>query len=346
MFYLKYKKERSKERPFEKTPSAGGWICRAVFLCALGFYSMLMVSAVLTRLRTEKGKDAAKDALNVEYGTGGASFPAVADDVLRENISFETPLPAMLEPEVYSSAQPVLYTGYKLKKGDMIGTLAQEFGLNQDTLISVNGIKNTRSIREGIVLKIPNQDGIAYTIKASDMLSGIAEKYGVDGDDILTANEYFSALLREGDTIFIPGVKLDPAALQEINGDLFIWPTVNRYVTSAYGWRRSPITQTRLFHTGIDIRGSIGAPVYAAMAGRVSYTGYNSVYGNHIVITHHSGYRTLYGHLNVIRVKSGAYVSTGQRIGDVGNTGASTGPHLHFTVYKNGVTVNPRVLTN
>jgi murein DD-endopeptidase MepM/ murein hydrolase activator NlpD len=332
-----------------KMPSAGEWLCRSLFLGAVCFYSVVTMSAILT-IGTEKGSGTKTDEVNIEYGMGGASFPAPADDVLRGNASLETTietsLPAMLEPEVYSSAQPILYTGYKLKKGDMIGILAQEYGLNQDTLISVNGIKNTRSIREGVMLKIPNQDGIAYTIKASDTLSGVAEKHGIDSEDILTANEYFSANLKEGDTIFIPGVKLDPAALQEINGDLFIWPTVNRYVTSAYGWRRSPITQTRHFHAGIDIRGSIGAPVYAAMAGRVSYTGYDSVYGNHVVITHHSGYRTLYGHLNVIRVKSGAYVSTGQRIGDVGNTGASTGPHLHFTVYKNGKTVNPRVLTH
>jgi murein DD-endopeptidase MepM/ murein hydrolase activator NlpD len=327
-----------------KMPSAGEWFCRSLFLGALCFYSAAAMSSVLTYAGAEKGPET--DAANIEYGMGGASFSAPADDALRENISLEMPLPAMLEPEVYSSAQPVLYTGYKLKKGDMISILAQEFGLNQDTLISVNGIKNSRSIREGVMLIIPNQDGIAYTIKASDTLAGIAEQHGVDGDDILIVNEYFSANLKEGDTLFIPGVKLDPAALQEINGDLFIWPTVNRYVTSPYGWRRSPITQTRHFHAGIDIRGGIGAPVYAAMAGRVSYTGYNSVYGNHIVISHHSGYRTLYGHLNVIRVKSGAYVSTGQRIGDVGNTGASIGSHLHFTVYKNGVTVNPRILTH
>jgi murein DD-endopeptidase MepM/ murein hydrolase activator NlpD len=325
------------------TTSGGGWFCRFVFLGVLAFYASLTLTAVVTHLGTER-EAGTETALNAEYGMGGASYPV--ETAARENISFESPLPVMLEPEEYSNAQPVLYTGYKLKQGDMIGILAQDFGLNQDTLISVNDIKNSRSIREGVVLKIPNQDGIAYTVRASDTLSGIAEKYGVDSGDILTANEYFSANLKEGDTLFIPGVRLDPTALQEINGDLFIWPTTNRYVTSAYGWRRSPITHTRLFHFGIDIRGSTGAPVYAAMAGRVSYTGYNEVYGNHIVITHHSGYRTLYGHLNVIRVKSGAYVSTGQRIGDVGNTGASTGPHLHFTVYKNGVTVNPRILMN
>jgi murein DD-endopeptidase MepM/ murein hydrolase activator NlpD len=80
------------------------------------------------------------------------------------------------------------------------------------------------------------------------------------------------------------------------------------------------------------------------MAGRVSSVGYDGVSGNYVVITHHSGYRTLYAHLSVVRTKVGAYVRGGDLIGDVGSTGLSTGPHLHFTVYKNGVTVNSRAL--
>jgi murein DD-endopeptidase MepM/ murein hydrolase activator NlpD len=332
-------------------------------LAALWFYASVTLSTVAAHIRADRVAvaHAAAEAANAEFGVGGASYPVAApgpadgasypvadpdsaDGVARENAAFVLPLPVQLEPEEYSRVQPVRYSRYQIQQGDIIGVLAQNYGLNQDTLISVNDIKNTRTIRQGLVLRIPNQDGIAYTVRASDTVFALAEKYGIDYNDILTVNEYFSARLMEGDTLFLPGARLDPAALQEINGDLFIWPTSNRFVTSAYGWRISPITRTRLFHFGIDIRGNTGAPVYAAMAGRVSYTGYNATYGDHIVITHHSGYRTLYGHLNVIRVKSGAYVSTGQRIGDVGSTGASTGSHLHFTVYKNGVTVNPRAL--
>jgi murein DD-endopeptidase MepM/ murein hydrolase activator NlpD len=330
---------------------SGAWMCRALFLGALWVYSAVVLSAGLAHWQMKNAAKAAAaetaaalDATNAEYGTGGAFYPA--GDELHENASFEMPLSVMLEPEEYSSARPLMYTGYKVKKGDLIGFLALQFGLNEDTLISVNGIKNTRAVPEGIIIKIPNQDGIAYTVEKSDTLVGIAKKYGIEPGDILTVNEYFSTNLKEGDVIFLPGVRLDESALLEINGDLFIWPTASRRITSAYGMRISPITHTRLFHNGIDIGGDIGAPVYAAMAGRVSYTGYNEVYGHHIVISHHSGYRTLYGHLNLIRVKSGAYVSLGQRIGDVGNSGLSTGSHLHFTVYKNGVTVNPRLLTH
>ncbi len=125
-----------------------------------------------------------------------------------------------------------------------------------------------------------------------------------------------------------------------------MWPT-SGYITSNYGYRSYPFDDDgggRQFHSGLDIGAPMGSPVRAAMSGRVSSAGWDDVLGNHVVISHHAGYRTLYGHMSVIRVKTGAYVGTGERIGDVGSTGRSTGPHVHFTVYKNGVTVNPRVL--
>jgi murein DD-endopeptidase MepM/ murein hydrolase activator NlpD len=84
-----------------------------------------------------------------------------------------------------------------------------------------------------------------------------------------------------------------------------------------------------------------GTSIYAAMVGVVITAGWNATYGNYVIISHHSGYRTLYGHMNSIAVSVGRSVSTTTKIGTVGNTGLSTGPHLHFTVYKNGSTVNP-----
>jgi murein DD-endopeptidase MepM/ murein hydrolase activator NlpD len=273
---------------------------------------------------------------SIEAEDAGALNPLVIDDIF-------TGAP---EPTEYSQPQMVYYSAYTVSQGDTIGGIVRKFGLNQDTIISLNSIKNSRLLRIGQVLRIPNQDGILYTVKRGDTLGSIAEKYRADSRSIQTVNELFSEQVNVGSSLFIPGAQLEWTDLQEINGDLFLWP-VRGYITSPYGYRSSPFPPGhRQFHTGLDIGSPMGTPVRAAMSGRVSSTGYNDVSGNYVVISHHSGYRTLYGHLNVIRVKSGAYVKTGDRIGDVGSTGLSTGPHLHFTVYKNGLTVNPRVLMN
>ena len=291
-----------------------------------------------------------------ENGIGGGSFnnedisltlASLSDASLSDASSSEiTPSEtAAIEPESLSKTRVLFYDTYTVTQGENISTLAVNMGLNQGTIISVNKIINTRLLQIGKVLKIPNQDGVLHAVKSGDTLGSIAEKYKADSEDIIVANELFSDKIRAGTDLFIPGAKLDWVSLQEINGDLFIWP-INGVITSPYGYRRDPFNNNnnKQFHTGIDIRGSTGTPVKAAMAGRVSQTGYDPVLGNYVVINHHSGYRTLYAHLSVIRTKSGAYVGTGEHVGDVGSTGLSTGPHLHFMVYKNGVTVNPRSL--
>jgi murein DD-endopeptidase MepM/ murein hydrolase activator NlpD len=249
----------------------------------------------------------------------------------------------VLEPESFSKPRMLLYSSYTVQKGDIIGNLAGSFGLSQDTLLSANGIRNSRLIQIGQVLRIPNQDGIFYTVKTGDTLQSIAEKYQADFEAVRLANELFSSAVTTGTVLFIPGAHMDWVERQEINGDLFIWPIAG-YITSPYGFRKSPFSGSRQFHSGLDIGSPEGTAIRAAMSGRVSAVGYDDILGNYAVVSHHSGYRTLYGHMSVARVKSGAYVGTGERIGDVGSTGLSTGPHLHFTVYKNGKTVNPRTL--
>jgi len=281
-----------------------------------------------------------------KYGIGGGVLyeePVSEDEtgILLTTISLES---IVLEPEAFSKPRVLLYDTHTVQSGENISELAVSFGLNQDSIISLNKITNTRLLQIGKVLKIPNQNGILHNVKSTDTLASVAEKYKVDKSAVQTVNELFSENIIAGTDLFIPGARLDFAILQEINGDLFIWP-INGVITSPYGYRIDPFNPNRRqFHTGIDIRGSAGTPIRAAMAGRVTQVGYDDVLGNYVVITHHSGYRTLYGHMSVIRTRTGAYVTLGERIGDVGSTGLSTGPHLHFTVYKNGVLVNPRSL--
>ncbi len=112
-------------------------------------------------------------------------------------------------------------------------------------------------------------------------------------------------------------------------------------LTSRFGYRRDPFTGETRYHNGIDIGAVTGTPIYSAAYGTVIYTGFNSSSGNHIIIDHGNGYKTYYKHLSKIEVKTGAVVNKGQRIGQVGSTGRSTGPHLHFEVHLNGVIKNP-----
>jgi len=113
-------------------------------------------------------------------------------------------------------------------------------------------------------------------------------------------------------------------------------------VSSPYGWRNHPIEKKVLFHDGIDISANIGAEVFSTAQGRVVMIMYSKYgYGNRILIKHAYGFETLYAHLGVIDVKKGQWIRKNQLIGTVGNTGGSTGPHLHYEIHKNGETRDP-----
>ena len=241
------------------------------------------------------------------------------------------------------------YMSYRIKKGDMIGKVAEQFGVTQDSIISVNNIRNSRTIQVGEYLKIPTKPGILYTVKKNgETIETIATEKKVDSEKCSEANHIaLKQELSEGTTIFLPDAKLSWSELQEINGDLFRKPIrASWYRSSNYGWRSNPFTGSRSFHSGVDMACPMGTSVYAAMPGRVVETGYNATYGNYIILQHTSGYKSLYGHLSAILITRGSYVTQDSRIGKVGSTGMSTGPHLHFTVFKNGRTVNPVALWN
>lgn len=135
-----------------------------------------------------------------------------------------------------------------------------------------------------------------------------------------------------------------------VSGISFTWPVASRSITDPYGYRIHPISGVRKLHTGMDIGSSYGSTIVAAASGTVIQVnlpvpGRNtggSGYGNYLIISHGNGVTTLYGHCRNIYVSSGQSVSRGQKIAEVGSTGSSTGPHLHFEVRVNGSTVNPR----
>ncbi len=112
-------------------------------------------------------------------------------------------------------------------------------------------------------------------------------------------------------------------------------------ITSRYGRRIDPLKHKKAFHSGIDFRGKRGAKICATANGKVVFAGRNGSYGNFIKINHNNGYVTSFAHLQNYHVKKGDYVTRGQVIGLVGNSGRSTGPHLHYEVAYRGKTINP-----
>ncbi len=121
-----------------------------------------------------------------------------------------------------------------------------------------------------------------------------------------------------------------------------IWPTKSQRITSSFGYRRDPFSRRLSHHSGIDFGGKTGDPVYATADGKVVGSSYDSALGHHIIIDHSNGIRTVYAHLSKREVSVGDQVEKGDTIGKLGSSGRSTGPHLHYEVYKNGVAVNPK----
>jgi len=320
-----------------------GWLGEIRFLIAMLLTAALCLGVPALRPRQGGAQEVAEPGLSAEdfesgQGIGGAHL---------ERDQAEEQLISLLESAGIREnrrARPLAYRTHVIKNGDIIGELAVSYDLNEGTILSVNNIKNARLLQIGQVLRIPNQDGILAVIAKGETLETLAERYGSDAGAIMVANQLFSERVLPASTVFIPGGRLSWEERQEINGDLFIWP-ITGIISSNFGWRGDPFgTGRREFHSGMDIAALVGTPVRAAMAGRVSSTGFDPVLGNFVIITHARGYRTLYAHLSRIRTRQGEYVGSAQHIGDVGSTGRSTGPHLHFSVYSQGSLVNPRTV--
>lgn len=121
-----------------------------------------------------------------------------------------------------------------------------------------------------------------------------------------------------------------------------VMPADMRSISSGFGYRRDPFNGHAAMHAGLDFRGPVGAPIHAAADGRVSFVGTKSGYGNVVEVSHGNGMITRYAHMSRFAARRGQEVKAGDVIGAIGNTGRSTGPHLHFEVRINGRAVNPR----
>lgn len=237
-----------------------------------------------------------------------------------------------------------------VQAGETILGIAAQYGLEPETIMWANPAieRNPDRISIGDELNILPVNGVLHTIRAGDTLSSIAEKYKVGMDAILgySFNEMEDGAigLTVGRDLIVPGGEKPLVAQQVVaysgpvpasatkGSGSFAWPTSGNVTQGYWGG-----------HAALDVGSWTGASVKAADSGYVIYVGrgWSSGYGNHVIIDHGNGYTTLYAHLNSVFTSVGENVGRGQQIGTVGNTGNSTGPHLHFEIRYQGVRRNP-----
>ncbi len=239
---------------------------------------------------------------------------------------------------------------HKIHTGENLWMIARQYGVDINTILGCNEeLSEQGQLLSGREIIIPNQKGVFYTIRFGQTLSDISAAYNVRLTAICRANGIANAkYLKSGDAVFIPEAEpLAPNSKQAkllesfVHDTTFLMPLKGRF-TARFGWRIHPIRKRREFHKGIDIAAYWGAKVKAAQGGKVIFADWKSGYGYFVKIKHDFDYVTCYGHLtSPMMVKAGDKVKRGQVIGRTGNTGASTGSHLHFEVRKGKKAVNP-----
>jgi murein DD-endopeptidase MepM/ murein hydrolase activator NlpD len=254
-------------------------------------------------------------------------------------------------------AKPLKVASYVIAQGDSLWSIANAQDLEVDTLVGSNVFKSS-ILQPGMVLRIPNQDGMFYTFKGKDKIEDVAKRYKISLDKIRKVNPTVDLVsLKAGSEIFLPGAR--PEALVDASAKgkgktgtakeaktsggasrNYRWPVMGK-INSPFGWRRHPITRRQDFHTGLDIKAGRGTVIRSSRDGRVAYAGWMGGYGKVVVVEHSNGQSTLYAHCSSLLVRQGSKVTAGQNIARVGSTGRTTGPHLHFEIRQGNSTVNP-----
>jgi murein DD-endopeptidase MepM/ murein hydrolase activator NlpD len=320
-------------------------------------------SVFVTALYRQRGKHARRLIHSGMAGLAAVGVmiaPAIADEFPgREVDPWEAPSPStVLSASTQDPNTQTLVSDkardkvieYTVQEGDTISSIAEKFGVSQDTIIWQNDLGSNAKIKVGQTIEILPVTGIAHKVGKGDTVYSVAKKYDTSPQAIVdfpyntfTNDETFELAI--GQIIVVPdGVKpnaiqtsprrrlITPDAGSVVASGNFVWPAGGR-ITQYFAW----------YHKGIDIANSSAPNILAADSGTVVVAGWPDAYGygNRVIIDHGNGYRTLYGHLSSIYVVPGQTVSRGSAIGRMGTTGRSTGVHLHFEVIRNGSYLNP-----
>jgi len=245
----------------------------------------------------------------------------------------------------YVESRPAkgVITTYTVREGDSLSEIASSHGVSTNTILWANDISDASLIKPGVELIILPISGVQYKVKEGDTLSSIAKRYSGDAADIASFNGLEAgASLTEGRVIIIPGGELAEAPAKKKSSSSSskkASPKAARSLPALSGYFGNPLPGGKLSqgihgYNGVDIAAPSGTPIYAAAAGSVTVAkngGYNGGYGSYVVISHGNGTQTLYAHMSSVAASAGS-VEKGALIGYVGNTGKSTGNHLHFEV--------------
>ncbi len=229
---------------------------------------------------------------------------------------------------------------YVVRKGDTLASIAKMFSVSSNTIVWANSLRGG-VISEGDQLVILPVSGIKHTVKKGDTIQSIAKLYKADTNDILSYNDItIDTKLNIGDVVIVPDGELatvSPSSSGSSKEPLLL--NVNNFPSFA-GYYQRPIngghkSQGLHGYNAVDLAAPVGTPIYASADGVVIVSkvgGYNGGYGTYVVISHTNGTQTVYGHMSKDIVRVGQHVEQGQIIGAVGNTGKSTGPHVHFEI--------------
>lgn len=231
------------------------------------------------------------------------------------------------------------FYSYKVKPGENFWVVLSKCSMDMDTLMTVNGLTSPFQVVPGTVLYIPNMRGVVLPGEKKKEIYQVLAYEKIDIRYVRTVNKSSDL---DKKFIFIPCGKISGVERSMFLGTAFLSPVREGRTTSGFGTRRNPFNSRKMeFHKGIDIGVPIGTKIHASRSGRVVFSGYEDGYGKLVILEHEFGYRTYYGHLSRGLVKEGDLVGPGQVIALSGNTGRSTGPHLHFEIRKNGQSMNP-----
>ncbi len=230
---------------------------------------------------------------------------------------------------------------YEVKEGDTISQIANMFDVSVNTIKWANSLD--RAVVPGDSLVILPISGIKHTVKAGGTITDIAKKYKADAKEIALFNGVsIDASLVAGQEIIVPNVDLVHEEPKKSAKILAKKPaSATAPASGGSNWMTNPApgayrSQGIHGYNGVDLAGPVGTPIYAAAGGTAIIVkaddGWNGGYGNYVVIKHNNGVQTLYAHMSSVNISSGETVAQGTKIGAFGNTGKSTGAHLHFEV--------------